>query len=104
MDIPTDPIWAICKIIIIIIITTIISRVITNILNNIERFKDDMTGIYLIRDIIVYIIYFIALMDILCSGKMVLTKKRYMSILESMLIARELDIYITLILWKKRGL
>ena len=65
MDIQTDPIWAICKIIIIIIITTIISRVITNILNNIERFKDDMTGIYLIRDIIVYIIYFIALMDIL---------------------------------------
>ncbi len=65
MDIPTDPIWAICKIIIIIIVTTIISRVITNILNNIERFKDDMTGIYLIRDIIVYIIYFIALMDIL---------------------------------------
>ena len=65
MDIPTDPIWAICKILIIIIITTIISRVITNILNNIERFKDDMTGIYLIRDIIVYIIYFIALMDIL---------------------------------------
>lgn len=65
MDIPTDPIWAICKIIIIIIITTIISRVITNILNNMERFKDDMTGIYLIRDIIVYIIYFIALMDIL---------------------------------------
>lgn len=65
MDIPTDPIWAICKIIIIIIVTTIISRVITNILNNMERFKDDMTGIYLIRDIIVYIIYFIALMDIL---------------------------------------
>ena len=65
MDIPTDPIWAICKIIIIIIITTIISRVINNILNNMERFKDDMTGIYLIRDIIVYIIYFIALMDIL---------------------------------------
>ena len=64
MDIPTDPIWAICKIII-IIVTTIISRVITNILNNMERFKDDMTGIYLIRDIIVYIIYFIALMDIL---------------------------------------
>ncbi len=30
-----------------------------------NRFKDDMTGIYLIRDIIVYIIYFIALMDIL---------------------------------------
>ena len=65
MDIPTDPIWAICKKIIIIIITSIISRVITNILNNIERFKDDMTGIFLIRDIIVYIIYFIALMDIL---------------------------------------
>ena len=65
MDIPTDPIWAICKIIIIIIVTTIISRVITNILNNMERFKYYMTGIYLIRDIIVYIIYFIALMDIL---------------------------------------
>lgn len=65
MDIPTDPIWAICKIILIIIVTTVISRAITGLLNKMNRFKDDMTGIYLIRDIIVYIIYFIALMDIL---------------------------------------
>lgn len=65
MDIPTDPIEALIRIIIIIILTTILSRIITKILNKFERFKDDMTGIYLIRDIIVYIVYFIALMDIL---------------------------------------
>lgn len=65
MDIPTDPIEALIRIIIVIILTTILSRIITKILNKIERFKDDMTGIYLIRDIIVYIVYFIALMDIL---------------------------------------
>lgn len=65
MDIPTDPIWTLFQIILIIIVTTVISRAITGLLNKMNRFKDDMTGIYLIRDIIVYIIYFIALMDIL---------------------------------------
>ena len=34
-------------------------------MNKMERFKKDMTAIYLIRDIINYIIYFIALMNIL---------------------------------------
>ena len=65
MDLPTNPIQTIFQIILIIILTTVFSRIITRILNKFERFKDDMTGIYLIRDIIVYIIYFIALMDIL---------------------------------------
>ena len=65
MDIPTDLIWTICRIIFIIILTTIISQVITKILYKFKRFEKDMTGIYLIRDIIIYIIYFIALMKIL---------------------------------------
>lgn len=34
-------------------------------MNKMKRFKKDMTAIYLIRDIINYIIYFIALMVIL---------------------------------------
>ena len=65
MEIPQDIIQTLMTILIIIILTTIASRLITRGLNNVERFKDDMTGIYLIRDIIIYIIYFIALMDIL---------------------------------------
>lgn len=65
MDFPTDLIQTFIKITLIIILTTVVSRIITRILNKFNRFKDDMTGIYLIRDIIVYIIYFIALMDIL---------------------------------------
>ena len=65
MDIPTDIFQTFVRIIVIIVLTTIISKIITKILNKMNRFKDDMTGIYLIRDIIVYIIYFIALMDIL---------------------------------------
>lgn len=65
MNFPTDPLDVLIRIIIIIIFTTIISRIITKMLHKFNRFKDDMTGIYLIRDIIVYVIYFIALMDIL---------------------------------------
>ena len=65
MNIPTDIVQTFIRIIVIIVLTTIISKIITKILNKMNRFKDDMTGIYLIRDIIVYIIYFIALMDIL---------------------------------------
>lgn len=65
MNIPTDIFQTFIRIILIIVLTTIISKIITKILNKMNRFKDDMTGIYLIRDIVVYIIYFIALMDIL---------------------------------------
>ena len=65
MNLPANPIETTLMIIAIIIITTIIARIITKILNRFKRFNDDMTGIYLIRDIIVYIIYFIALMKIL---------------------------------------
>jgi len=65
MNIPVDPFETALMIIAIIILTTIISRIITKALNRVERFNEDMTIIYLIRDIIVYIIYFIALMKIL---------------------------------------
>ena len=65
MNLPVDPFETTLMIIIIILLTTIISRIITKALKRVERFKDDMTGIYLIKDIIVYIIYFIALMKIL---------------------------------------
>ena len=49
----------------IIIITSIVTRIIASLMNRMTRFKKDMTAIYLIRDIINYIIYFIALMAIL---------------------------------------
>ena len=65
MNIPTNLVQTLLWIIVIIVLTTITSKIITQILNKFNRFKDDMIGIYLIRDIIVYIIYFIALMDIL---------------------------------------
>ena len=65
MEIPQNMIQTLIVIIVTIILTTIVSRLITRGLNRVERFKDDMTGIYLIRDIIIYIIYFIALMNIL---------------------------------------
>ena len=49
----------------IIIITSIVTRIIASLMNRMTRFKKDMTAVYLIRDIINYIIYFIALMTIL---------------------------------------
>ena len=52
-------------ILVVIILTVIITRVIAHFLNKMTKFKDDMTAVYLIRDIITYIIYFIALMIIL---------------------------------------
>lgn len=52
-------------ILIIIVITSILTRVIAFSMNKMKRFKKDMTAVYLIRDIINYIIYFIALMIIL---------------------------------------
>ena len=52
-------------ILLIIIITTVTIRLITYFMNKMKRFNNNMTAIYLIRDIITYAIYFIALMKIL---------------------------------------
>ena len=49
----------------IIIVAFILTRLVAFLMNKMERFKKDMTAIYLIRDIISCIIYFIALMTIL---------------------------------------
>jgi small-conductance mechanosensitive channel len=49
----------------IILVTLIITRLIAFSMNRMKRFKKDMTAIYLIRDIITYVIYFIALMVIM---------------------------------------
>lgn len=65
MDIPQNLIETLLIIIITIVLVKIVAKVIEAVLNKIKYFKDNTTGIYLIRDIIVYIIYFIALMDIL---------------------------------------
>ncbi len=60
-----NPVSKLIFILIVIIITSIIVRFVAYIMNKIKRFKKDITLIYLIRDIINYIIYFIALMAIL---------------------------------------
>ena len=60
-----DPTTALIKIFAIIIVAFLLTRVIAFLMNHMKRFKKDMTAIYLIRDIIDYIIYFIALMTIL---------------------------------------
>lgn len=68
MNIPTTfnhPAMTFVHILIIIIAASIITRLIAYLMNRMDRFKKDMTAIYLIRDIINYIIYFIALMVIL---------------------------------------
>ena len=49
----------------VIIATLIITRLVAFLMNKITRFKKDMTVIYLIRDIITHIIYFIAFIVIL---------------------------------------
>lgn len=49
----------------IIIITLIITRLVAFSMNKVNKFKKDMTAVYLIRDIINFIIYFIALIVIL---------------------------------------
>ncbi|WP_407415278.1 mechanosensitive ion channel family protein [Methanobrevibacter sp.] len=64
MEIPHNMIWTLATILAIIIITTLAGRLITKGLNRMERFKENIPGIYLIRDIIVFIIYFIALVSI----------------------------------------
>ncbi len=62
---PDDPVMALVSILAIIFVTLIITRLIAFSMNRMKRFKKDMTAIYLIRDIITYVIYFIALMVIL---------------------------------------
>lgn len=52
-------------VLIIILVTYVLTRYITHAMNKMTRFHDDMTAVYLIRDIISAIIYFIALMIIL---------------------------------------
>ena len=49
----------------IIIVTLIITRLVAFSMNKVNKFKKDMTAVYLIRDIINFIIYFIALIVIL---------------------------------------
>ena len=51
--------------IVIVIITYIAVQVVAYSLNKIDKYKDDMTAIYLIRDIITAVIYFVAIMIIL---------------------------------------
>ena len=67
MNIPAInlPTTTLIYILIIIIATSILTRAIAYMMNRMKRFKKDMTIIYLIRDIINYVIYFIALMVIL---------------------------------------
>ena len=67
MNIPTvdDPTTTLIYILIIIITASILTRVVAFLMNKMKRFKTDMTIVYLVRDIINYIIYFIALMVIL---------------------------------------
>ena len=61
---PNDPMILI-YILIVIIVATLITRIIAYIMNKTDRFHKNKAAIYLIRDIINYIIYFIALMIIL---------------------------------------
>lgn len=67
MNIPTidDPTMLLVYISIVIIITSIITRLVAYIMNKMDRFHNNKAAIFLIRDIINYIIYFIALMTIL---------------------------------------
>lgn len=68
MNIPTtidDTAITLIYILIVIIATSIITRSIAYSMNKMKRFNNNMTVVYLIRDIINYIIYFIALMVIL---------------------------------------
>ena len=68
MIIPTnfdDSAMIFVYILIIIAIASILTRVVAKLMNKMQRFKKDMTAVYLIRDLINYIIYFIALIIIL---------------------------------------
>lgn len=61
----SSPGMTLLYILIIIIITSVITRLIAYLMNRMKRFSNDMTVVYLVRDLINYIIYFIALMIIL---------------------------------------
>ena len=67
MNTPTldDPAMILIYILLIIAVTSILTRIIAFLMNRMNRFKKDMTAIYLIRDIINYIIYFVAFIVIL---------------------------------------
>lgn len=68
MNIPTnldEPAMILVYILIIIIIASILTRITAKLMNKMQRFKKDMTAIYLIRDLINYFIYFVALFVIL---------------------------------------
>ena len=62
---PQDPKMILVYILAIVIAAFILTNVTAFLLNKVKRFKEDMTVIYLIRDIIDYVIYFIALIIIL---------------------------------------
>lgn len=63
--ITNDPITSLISILSVIVLALLLTRLITFLMRKMKRFKQDMTAIYLIRDIITFIIYFIALMIIL---------------------------------------
>ena len=65
MEIPKNLIEVLIIIILAIIIAKIVGKVIEAALTKIKYFKDNSTGVYLIRDLVVYFIYSVALMDIL---------------------------------------
>lgn len=60
-----NPAMILIYILIIILITSLITRLIAYIINSMDKSHENQTIIYLIRDIINYIIYFIAIMIIL---------------------------------------
>ncbi|MBQ6512614.1 mechanosensitive ion channel family protein [Methanobrevibacter sp.] len=60
-----NPAMILIYILIIILLTTLITRFIAYLMNRMDRTHENQTIIYLIRDIINYIIYFIAIMIIL---------------------------------------
>ena len=65
IEITYDPASTLIYIIIILISATIITRFIAFLMNKMHRFQKNMTIVYLLRDLINYIIYFLALMSIL---------------------------------------
>ncbi len=67
MNLPTidDATMKLLTIMVIIITTFILIRLIAFSMKHMKRFKTDMTAVYLIRDIISFIIYFVAVMTIL---------------------------------------
>ena len=67
MDIPLidSPTRTLIYILIVIIGTSILTRVVAFLMNRMNRFHGNQAAIYLTRDIINYVIYFVALMIIL---------------------------------------